>query len=159
MAVDVNKVVNWFRVHNYGDMRHDDNVEALTQMKVMKLLYYAQGIMLAAFDRKLFDNDILAWKYGPVVSEVHDRYVGKREIVDFNADGMESKAIEDFTELQSTDEVSIVLNTVQEAYGDKSAIQLMQMTHNEAPWQTTEQSDVISTDAIKSYFKAEVLAE
>lgn len=159
MAVDVNKVVNWFRVHNYGDMRHDDNVEALTQMKVMKLLYYAQGIMLAAFDRKLFDNDILAWRYGPAVREVHNKYSGRREIVDFNADGMEPEAIEDFTELQSKDEVSIVLNTVQEAYGDKSARQLMQMTHNETPWQRTEQSDVISTDAIKAYFKAEVLAK
>lgn len=45
-----NEVVNWFRTENYADMRIDENVEPLTQMKAMKLLYYAQGIMLGAFN-------------------------------------------------------------------------------------------------------------
>lgn len=36
-----NEVVNWFRTENYADMRIDENVEPLTQMKAMKLLYYA----------------------------------------------------------------------------------------------------------------------
>ncbi|MFT8571908.1 MAG: hypothetical protein ABF718_08750, partial [Leuconostoc pseudomesenteroides] len=44
------QVVNWFRAQNVADMKTDEMVEPLTQMKAMKLLYYAQGIMLAAYD-------------------------------------------------------------------------------------------------------------
>ena len=39
---DVFKVVNWLRVKNNADMRQDPNVEELSQMKAMKLLYYIQ---------------------------------------------------------------------------------------------------------------------
>ena len=49
--IDVLKIVNWFKVRNYSDMKTNDNVEALTQLKVMKLLYYAQGVSLALYDK------------------------------------------------------------------------------------------------------------
>jgi uncharacterized phage-associated protein len=52
--IDVLKIVNWFKVRNYSDMKTNDNVEALTQLKVMKLLYYAQGVSLAVYDKVLF---------------------------------------------------------------------------------------------------------
>lgn len=62
--IDVLKIVNWFKVRNYSDMKTNDNVEALTQLKVMKLLYYAQGVSLAVYDKVLFPEKILAWRYG-----------------------------------------------------------------------------------------------
>lgn len=158
MTTTALKVVNWLRVTNFAMIKEDENIEELTQMKAMKLLYYAQGISLAAYDKPLFDDDILAWKYGPVVRSVHDKYYGQRSIVQYNQDlGMDEDSRNDYKELNSNEEFNIILNTVQEFYGDKSAIDLMNMTHKETPWMSTHQNDVIDTDLIRSYFKEHVL--
>lgn len=155
------QVVNWFRAKNVADMRSNIMVEPLTQMKVMKLMYYAQGIMLAAYDKKLFSDDIVAWKYGPVVEKVHDTYKGFREIVSLEDDDefpVSEDVLSDFDLVTKDKDALIVLETVMEEYGDKSAIELMNMTHNETPWKTTDQSAVMSVDSIKKYFKENILA-
>lgn len=51
---DVLKVVNWFKIRNFSDMKDDRNVEPLSQMKVMKLLYYVQGVSLAVYGKRCF---------------------------------------------------------------------------------------------------------
>ncbi|WP_273707117.1 Panacea domain-containing protein [Leuconostoc mesenteroides] len=155
------QVVNWFRAKNVADMRSNIMVEPLTQMKVMKLMYYAQGIMLAAYDKKLFSDDIVAWKYGPVVEKVHETYKGFREIVSLEDDDefpVSEDVLSDFDLVTKDQDALIVLETVMEEYGDKSAIELMNMTHNETPWKTTDQSAVMSVDSIKKYFKENILA-
>ena len=43
----------------------------MTNMRVNKLLYFAQGRHLAKTGKPLFDEDIEAWKYGPVVKNVY----------------------------------------------------------------------------------------
>jgi uncharacterized phage-associated protein len=78
MTYSVFKVVNWLRVKNNAELRLDPNAEELTQMKAMKLLYYIQAASLVVTGKRMFDNDIVAWKYGPVMQEVHDRYKGQR---------------------------------------------------------------------------------
>lgn len=155
------QVVNWFRAKNVADMRSNIMVEPLTQMKVMKLMYYAQGIMLAAYDKKLFSDDIVAWKYGPVVEKVHETYKGFREIVsldDADEFPVSEEVLNDFDFVTKDQDALIVLETVMEEYGDKSAIELMNMTHNETPWKTTEQSAVMPVDSIKTYFRENILA-
>jgi len=57
------------------------NIEELTQMKAMKLLYYIQAASLSITGHRMFNNDIVAWKYGPAVAEVHDVYKHCRGIV------------------------------------------------------------------------------
>lgn len=159
MTTDIMQLVNWFRVRNISDMKTNEMVEPLTQMKMMKLLYYAQGITLAAFDKELFKDEIVAWRYGPAVDSVHQQFLGQREIVpsDLN-EGLDEKIINDYETVNKDSEVNMVLNTVMDVYGDKSAIELMKMTHNEAPWKNTEQSGIISKDVIKEYFKENILA-
>ena len=44
-----------------------DGGELMSNMKLQKMLYYQQGYHLAAFGTPLFDEDIEAWMYGPVV--------------------------------------------------------------------------------------------
>lgn len=138
MFTNVMQIVNWFRVRNVSDMKKNEMVEPLTQMKVMKLLYYAQGLTLAAFDRELFEDEIVAWKYGPVVEAVHQNFSGQREIVpdDLN-DGLDEQSISDYSTVNDNKAANVVLNTVMDVYGDKSAIELMNMTHKESPWTST----------------------
>lgn len=146
---DVLKVVNWFRVKNNADMIENDNVEELTQMKVMKLLYYVQGISLVYINERFFDEDILAWQYGPVVKKVYDKYHGRRGIVD----NISADDIRDYNEINNSKNYADIVNTVYETFGDMSAIDLMKQTHNEKPWKETIQNDIISDELMKEYFK------
>lgn len=148
---DVFKVVNWLRVKNHADMRTDPNVEELTQMKVMKLLYYIQAANLTITGHRLFDNDIVAWKYGPVIEEVHERYKGCRGIVD-DKNPITDSDIADYQELEANEAVSDILNSIYDVYGYSSAYDLMLQTHKEKPWKVTPQSAVISDDVIKNFY-------
>lgn len=154
---DVFKVVNWFRAKNCIELQQDENVEELTQMKVMKLLYYVQAASLVILNKRMFDNDIVAWKYGPVVVEVHDKYRNKRSIVD--PDNIDPNMVSDYKELQADEQVRDILNSIYAVYGGSSAIDLMKQTHKEKPWQETRQSQIISDEAIRSYYSGVFVVE
>lgn len=49
---------------NEGDPEEDDGI---TNMKLNKLLFFAQAASLQRFGKPLFDTPLEAWKYGPVV--------------------------------------------------------------------------------------------
>ncbi len=145
---DVFKVVNWLRVKNNADMRLNPNVEELTQMKTMKLLYYIQAASLSITSHRMFNNNIVAWRYGPVVEEVHEKYRGHRGIVG----EITESDLNDYSELQNDYEASSILNSIYDVYGYSSAYDLMRQTHSEKPWQETPQSEVISDKAIKDFY-------
>lgn len=147
------KFVNWFRVHNNADMKRYDFTEPLTQMKVMKLLYYVQGVSLAVNNEKAFPEDILAWKYGPAIEEVHKKYIGRRNITGT----ISQKDLDDYHEIEDDPKLSAVVNAVQDSFGDKSAVELMHQTHHEVPWLKTQQSNVISTSLMKDFFLKEIV--
>ena len=50
----------------------EGNQELMSNLKLQKMLYYEQGFHLAAFDTPLFDENIEAWMFGPVVPEVYE---------------------------------------------------------------------------------------
>ena len=45
--------------------------ELMSNMKLQKMLYYQQGFHLAYFNTPLFEENIEAWMYGPVVPCVY----------------------------------------------------------------------------------------
>lgn len=45
-----------------------------TNLEIQKLLYIAQVFSLGLRDKSLFNNDIEAWKYGPVIPDVYHRF-------------------------------------------------------------------------------------
>ena len=45
--------------------------EYIKNLKLQKLLYYVQAYALLIFERKAFNEKIIAWSYGPVVEEVY----------------------------------------------------------------------------------------
>lgn len=121
--------------------------ELMTNMKLQKMLYYQQGFHLAYFGTPLFDEEIEAWMYGPVVPSVYDEYknYGKNGIhLDSDLEfGFEDKKEE------------ALFNEVFKVYGVYSALGLMNMTHSEAPWKNTKtgEGNVIEKDKIKAFFK------
>ncbi|KRM62669.1 prophage ps3 protein 01 [Limosilactobacillus coleohominis DSM 14060] len=145
---NVFEIVNWLRVKNNADMRQNPNIEELTQMKAMKLLYYIQAASLSITNKRMFDNDIVAWKYGPVVEAVHEKYKGYRGIVGEITD----EDLRDYSKLQSDATASSILNSIYDVYGYSSAYDLMRQTHREKPWKETPQSAVINDESIQNFY-------
>lgn len=154
--LDVMQIVNWMRVRNYYDLQTDDpNVEELTQMKAMKLLYYMQAASLVINNRQLFKDDIVAWKYGPAVARVHQKYKNRRRIV--GKIGQDD--IKDYQLVENTANDISIVRSVYRRFSTMSAYDLMQKTHREKPWKETPQSKIISTDKIKEYFTKKKMNE
>ncbi|MDR2145228.1 MAG: DUF4065 domain-containing protein [Tannerella sp.] len=124
-----------------------DTGEYISNMKLQKLLYYQQGFHLAYFDTPLFDDEIEAWMYGPVVPSVYERFekFGKNGI---NNDNTNKIPI-------LTDEEESLFNEVMETYGKYSAIGLMNLTHSEKPWKNTDigVGNIIAKNKMKSFFR------
>ena len=51
-----------------------DPHEGISNLKLLKLCAFAQGVCLAYLGRPLFMEDLQAWEHGPVVPELYHRY-------------------------------------------------------------------------------------
>jgi uncharacterized phage-associated protein len=125
--------------------------ETISNLKLQKMLYYLQGFFIAVFDKKLFEEAIEAWQYGPVVREA---YVHFKE---FGPSSISLKEEENIIDLsQNEDEL---FREVMEEYGQFSAIKLMNMTHEELPWKKTFNENPqgeISYELLDKYFKTQI---
>jgi uncharacterized phage-associated protein len=100
--------------------------DPLTNLRLQKLLYYAQAWSIVIRESELFQEEICAWRHGPVVPEVY------RALPDQGATAIPPEAFADAPDLEA-DEAAFV-KSVWEAYNQFSAIKLSRMTHEEIPW-------------------------
>lgn len=120
----------------------------MSNLRLQKLVYYAQGFHLAKFDSPLFHQPILAWNYGPVVEELYFEY--KK----FKSGVIPQPKEPDFSMFTQTQKD--LMNDVFAVYGQFSALKLMDLTHSELPWKSTERNHVISQEILKKYFKTQL---
>ncbi|HEY9874344.1 MAG TPA: type II toxin-antitoxin system antitoxin SocA domain-containing protein [Candidatus Obscuribacterales bacterium] len=120
--IDCLNVARYFIVRAY-----EDGIEAeITNMKVQKLLYYAQSLHLALYDEPLFDEVIQAWRYGPVCPPAYSFYC------EFEANQLPIPSQELLLEI-SNDKKEL-LEEIWEYFGGYHAYRLSDMTHLEFPW-------------------------
>ena len=126
-----------------------DAFDDLTNMKINKLLYYAQGYYLKKFGRPLFDDRIEAWDHGPVVPAVYRAYkgYGDRPIKDYDLDSVS----------QVSPEAEDVLYGVARKYGNYTASALRNKTHAiGSPWDQVYRPNVagieIPLSVIRDFF-------
>ena len=95
----------------------------LTNLKLQKILYFAQVEFLKSHDVALFQENIQAWQYGPVVREVYDwlSQCGGYVITEFDV------ALEDTSNIAS--EIIDFLNMIWDKYSRYSAWGLVEKTH------------------------------
>lgn len=139
-------IAEWFLNKNRIQMNFEDS-EYITNLKLQKLLYYAQGYFLAKKDTPLFEEDFLAWEHGPVIRKIYDKYKVN------GANGI--KYDSDF-KIDIDKETERILEEVYNEYGQYTAWKLRNMTHEEKPWKTTPRNEIISKEKIKDYFKTKV---
>lgn len=133
------QIAQWF-INKSAIEAESGRGDPIGNMKLQKLLYYAQGASLALKGKKLFEDKILAWEHGPVVYDVWSEYRGQT-------------AITSRKDLKIDKETNDLLELVYETFGQYSAWKLREMTHKESPWILTEQSKEIKPTLIEKYFR------
>lgn len=118
------------------------NIPKITQLTLQKLLYFVQGLASVIKEEPAFEEPIFNWNYGPVVREVYDMYkgFGANEIIEENDINL-SPCIEKIIEIVVRD------------YGKFNPSALIELTHEEMPWKTTQKNEIIEFDKIRDYFK------
>lgn len=119
--------------------------DLISNLKLQKLTYYAQGFFLAINNEPLFPEEIEAWTHGPVVPELYHHYK------EHKSNAIPSPTDLDFSVYdQNTQDF---LNEIYSVFGQFSAWKLRNMTHDEPPWRdVAEEAGVISHAAMKKYF-------
>ncbi|WP_102335756.1 Panacea domain-containing protein [Salimicrobium jeotgali] len=128
----------------------DPQVNDLSNLKLQKLLYYSQGVYsVMSSGNKLFEEEIEAWKFGPVVRDVYQT---------FNSHGFfpikESEKFINNYNLSSIEKKAIILTW--KKFSKYPPNKLVEMTHKYGPWSASWYSrkpfKLIGFEAIYNYF-------
>jgi uncharacterized phage-associated protein len=94
--------------------------ECMDEMKMHKLMYFAQRESLMDTDNLLFNEDFYGWKFGPVLMSVREEY---RNSTPYSA------------VVQTVDEhTRTLLEKVMDRYAKRSSWSLSRLSHDEVSW-------------------------
>ena len=146
-ALDVAQYIIYLASQNIVDEVKGEKVyEGITNLKLQKLLYFVQVYFLVKQNKPLFSQEFKAWQYGPVVEEVYQEYkrYGRRPIVQEVYKG---------AHIETQD--ATLIKDVWEFFGKYSVGKLVNMTHQDAPWQDAMLQDnkVIPKSHLQEYYK------
>lgn len=129
----------------------------ISNLKLQKLVYYAQAWHLGIYGSPLFEEDFQAWIHGPVIPALYFQYnsFGWRPI------------LKDIKKPELPENIESFLKEVTEVYFSCDAYELERMTHQEDPWISargglpidTPSDAIISKESMREYYKARAEAE
>ena len=146
------QIAFWFVSNDKARESYEEEIsEGLSNLKLQKLLYYAQGVFLAIKDRPLFEEEFRAWQYGPVVENVYN------DFKHFDSQPVEITEADNFDITVIAGEDQVLLSSVYETFGQYSAWKLCKMTHAEDPWKDAwkiapNTRAIMPLEKIKKYF-------
>ena len=130
--------------------------KGLDPMKLNKLVFLAQGWHLGIHDESLINEDIEAWKHGPVIPSLYHKFKWYR------ARTIPFKKYKDIPDQLLTDKITEFLDMVWSSYKDHNAVYLSNLTHiKDSPWEKTWnlfgghliKGAVIDQDEMKGYYR------
>jgi len=127
--------------------------EVLTNLKLQKLLYYAQAWHLALHDKPLFDEEFQAWVHGPVLPSQYGRF-RQFQWKPITSDVNRPADLKDETER--------FLSEIVDVFGSETAVSLELMTHRERPWldargslpPDAQSTNVIPKTSMQEFYRA-----
>jgi uncharacterized phage-associated protein len=132
-----------FDIANYFLLKAaQDGHELLSNLKLQKLVYYAQGLSCVIFDRPLFSEKIVAWSYGPVAPALYQKY--KR----YQARGI--PADKSFDPGMIVGKAKELLDDIYKFFGQYSAIRLMELAHSDRCYIDAGPNNEITPDSMKA---------
>lgn len=94
--------------------------ERIDEMRLHKLMYFAQRESLIVKDAPLFEGEFQGWRFGPVLPELREAYKND----DFDKD-VTGEALGDAKE---------IVDAVIDEYADKDSWTLSRLSHGEISW-------------------------
>ena len=139
-------IANWFLAKIDRDAG-----DAITLLKLQKMVYYAQAWTLALLDQMLFEEDFEPWTHGPSLPTLFQK---------FKDYGCEALPPPDSIPALS-ENVRELLGEVLEVYGNLSAKYLEELVQNEYPWidarnnlpPEIRSNNIISKETMADYYK------
>lgn len=124
--------LDWRTVAHYFIAVANVSGDFMTNLRLQKLVYYAQSWHLAFYGKPLFQGTFEAWVHGPVLPPLYQEYrsLGSSPIREPNFD---EDWLDEFR--QSLEEPTReLLDSVVETYMVFTPYELERMTHREKPW-------------------------
>ncbi|MBU4316126.1 MAG: DUF4065 domain-containing protein [Proteobacteria bacterium] len=121
---------------------NQEGQELLSNLKLQKLVYYAQGLHLVVYGKPIFSEMIVAWNYGPVVQCLYHAYK------DNGANGIASDV--NFNPLIIDEQTREFLDEIYETFGQFSAIRLMEISHTDDCWKNAGIKNEISLESMRT---------
>jgi len=120
--------------------------DSMSNLKLQKLVYYAQGFHLAITGKPLFEDAIMAWEHGPVIPSLYHSFKQHgAESIPPPENGVDTA--------KYSVETREILDEVFSVYGQFSAWKLRNMTHEEPPWKEVYSTDSpIRHETMRQYF-------
>lgn len=141
-----------------------DQGRPITPMQLVKLVYITHGWYLALTGKPLIDEEVQAWKYGPVVNSVYHTFKwwggSPITIPSDRVRAVESDALKGVSNMDE------FLHSIWKRYSHLSGVQLSTITHEEgSPWHTVWERQggknrvgaVIPDPLIRGYYKNKLL--
>ncbi len=137
---------------------------SISNKKLQKLTYYCQAWSLALNEEELIKNDFEAWRHGAVLRPLYFKY----EKFGYNNIYLEPSLVDETLNRMISNIPSNnlnIINRVLNLYGCKTADELEEMNHFEAPWIEARGclnddeicKEVIDKDIMKRYYKSKAL--
>lgn len=112
--------------------------ETMTPMKLIKLVYFCYAWYLTIYDKKLFSEQIEAWKHGPVIPSIYHEFkrFGSRHIENYSIDFNQETGAIFYPVVDTKDEETFrILDVVWDIYKHKDGWALRCITHEDSsPW-------------------------
>ena len=126
----------------------------IDNLKLNKIIYIVLGYSLGLYDYNIFEEEVEAWMYGPVIPTIYSKYreYGGRTIPKENDEETGMLNIKDNGRLY------LILNFIKERYNTQTGIDLMWLTHGEGtPWSNYyrghSERNTIPRKAIRKYYR------
>ena len=134
----------------------------IDNLKLNKIVYISLGFSLALLNKDIFNEEVQAWKYGPVIPSLfHEfKHCGKNTIRKQSTEYSYSKN-KKYNPVIDKQDLSLkdVLSIVWKLYKNKTGAKLIELTHGEnTPWSMSkstpiEWNTIIPKELIKKYYK------
>lgn len=132
----------------------DAHGNGISNLKLQKILYFVQAEFLVSTpgNRPCFKEQIEAWDFGPVVPIVYHLYklFGSSVI----PARMNDVLVPYYENISAEDQLRI--NSIVDDASQYTASQLVQITHNQAPWKNAYRkgfNNIITNVSILNYFR------
>ncbi len=148
----------YFDIANYFLHKAKETAITVTNLKLQKLVYYAQAWHLAIHNEPLMKGATFeAWIHGPVIHELWNEY-RNHSYEPIN---------EEVTPPKLDARTDQFLEEVVEVYLDKDAYTMELMSHREDPWILARKgcadnercTNIISEESMRTYFKSRLKQE